>query len=87
MDKKTAKKHLKMSDDIAIGWENIAHHTPYSASSLRQRFGKKMMETGYVIKEVAGRKKRPRVWAYVSMVKMFFMLLNRKNTTPDDCEN
>lgn len=72
-------KPIKMSDDVVVGWEEIAFHTPFSADVMRKRYGKEMLNSGYVFRTHIGKSKRPRVWAYLSMVKIFFAVLQSKN--------
>ena len=65
-------------EKIIVGWDAIAEFTPFSTQTVIKKYGKDMLEKGFVLKSKVGRSKRPRVWAFPALVMKYFILLGQE---------
>jgi len=61
-----------------VGWAEIARFTPFSASTVQQKYGKEMLKIGVVFKSRIGRGKRPTVWGWPTMIMAYFREKSRR---------
>ncbi|MCK9276239.1 MAG: hypothetical protein M0P57_14260 [Syntrophales bacterium] len=69
-----------MSEEKMIfGWDAIAEYFPYHTATVREKYGREMLEAGFVFKSHVGKGKAPRVWTYPSLIKSFVSMKQARN--------
>ena len=59
-------------------WVNIAKYTPYDKQTLRKKYGKDMLEKGFVFKDTIGRGRNEKIWSYKWLIMKYFVLINQE---------
>ena len=71
-------------DKLVIGWDAISEYCPYSKSTLKQKYSKRMRDDGFVFRANIGdpsgsRGRSPMVWSYPSFLQGFFVMVAKEN--------
>ena len=72
------KNKLK-ENKVLIGWKEIASHTPFSPSTLINKYGKRMKRDGFVFKSNVGNYRSPQIWTFPDFVRGFFVMVAKEN--------
>ena len=58
--------------EILIGWRAIAEETVFTEGSFRNKYGREMLDNGFVFKSrVGGKVRKPIVWTHRNLLLMF----------------
>ena len=72
-------KKRKDKDQILIGWDEIAEHTPFSTTYLKAKHGKRMKRDSFVFRSNIGNASSPMVWSYPDFIRGFVVMVTREN--------
>lgn len=63
---------MNVNESHIEGWDAIAKLFPMiTKQTLVKRYGKEMLEGGWVMRSNKGQSKRPVIWAWPSVIKQF----------------